>query len=70
MRFQIPNIIKFYVGVRDTNTNSTKYTLETSNNPKYKFFGYLAHQIVMPWQELTHLYWQILTQNIIPTETV
>ena len=47
-----PNILKFvlkwgytntkyyqiYGGVSDTNTNSTKYTLETPNNPKYKYF--------------------------------
>ena len=38
MRFQIPNITKFYGGVSDTNTNSTKYILETPNNPKYKYF--------------------------------
>ena len=29
---------QIYRGVSDTNTNSTKYTLETPNNPKYKFF--------------------------------
>ena len=38
MRFRIPNNTKCYGGVSDTNTNSTKYTLETPNNPKYKFF--------------------------------
>ena len=38
MRFCIPNNTKCYGGVSDTNTNSTKYTLETPNNPKYKFF--------------------------------
>jgi len=38
MRFWIPNITKFYGGVSDTNTNSTKYILETPNNPKYKYF--------------------------------
>ena len=38
MRFRIPNNTKCYGGVSDTNTNSTKYTLETPNNPKYKYF--------------------------------
>ena len=38
MRLLIPNITKFYGGFSDTNTNSTKYTLETPNNPKYKYF--------------------------------
>ena len=38
MRFQIPNNTKFYEGVCDTNTNSTKYTSETPNNSKYKLF--------------------------------
>ena len=48
MRFQIPNITKFYGGVSDTNTNSSKYTLETPKSPNTNFYGYLAHQIVKP----------------------
>ena len=48
MRFQVPYITKFYGGVSDTNTNSSKYTLETPKSPNTNFYGYLAHQIVKP----------------------
>ena len=66
-----PNILKFvlkwgytntkyyqiYRGVSDTNTNSTKYTLETPNNPKYKFFMVIWKtkcQALMASQILVH----------------
>ena len=56
-RLLIPNITKFYGGFSDTNTNSTKYTLETPNNPKYKYFWLFGTPNCYALVILLQLFW-------------